>query len=78
MQVSPPKWLSKSLFDEFLYMTNSRQGFKTKYQNPWSFIIADTMQICTRSVIEKATYQWKNPMVHVDSRFYYLCYTYLL
>ena len=31
---SPPKWPSTSLFDDFFYLTDSRQGFKTRYQNP--------------------------------------------
>jgi len=36
---SPPKWPSAICYD----LTVSRQGFETKYQNPWSLIIVASM-----------------------------------
>jgi len=36
--VSPPKWPSTSLFDDF-FIWQTRRGFKTKYPNRWSLII---------------------------------------
>ena len=31
-------------FDDFFIWQESRQGFKTKYQNPWSLIIVATTE----------------------------------